>query len=312
MSTILVSAKCHPILLEGLNQLPYNVVHLPKISEQEMKHILQQDVVGMVVATHPSISADMLSVATHLKWIARLGSGIDHIDQKIVKERGIRLFTSPEGNSPSVAEFALGMLLSALRHINQSDQEVRNGIWDREKNRGTLLSSWKIGIIGFGHMGGAFGNLLMQLGHRVYAYDLAPKSHLSPLFHSVSLEQIQSSCDVISLHIDYREGNYHFANRDFFKGLKCKPIFINTSRGSCVDTEAVIEAVEKEQISYACLDVLENEHIQNLNADEKAIFQKLCSLPHTMLTPHLAGVSEESLYLMSKVILDKIKAFYQG
>lgn len=307
---ILITAPCHEILREGLSMMSMKVLYAPSMNAADLiKHISEFE--GIIIATKIPITKTLLDKATKLQWIGRLGSGIDHIEISAVKERNIQVITSPEGNAPSVGEHALGMLLNTIRNIQKSHMEIKKNIWDRDDNRGNTLHERKVGIIGFGHTGKAFAQRLNALGCKVWVYDKFIPIQATEVIQPSSLSDLQKSCDVISLHIDYTKDNHHFVDTAFFQQLNQQPIFINTSRGSCVDTQALLLALQNKKLSYACLDVLENEYISSLSESEQKIFNQLIHHPNVLLTCHIAGVTQESFYQMSKILLDKLAAYYQ-
>ncbi|MFN5225348.1 MAG: NAD(P)-dependent oxidoreductase [Bacteroidota bacterium] len=303
---VLITAPAHPCLQEGFEKAGYEVtVQLAPDTEWLAANLYRFR--GIVVASRPAIDRDLLDVAIELRWIARLGSGMEHIDVEYATSRGIRCISSPEGNSGAVAEHALGMLLNLMKQISVSAEEVKRGIWIRDMQRGELLTEKVVGIIGLGNTGLAFAHLLASFGVIVFAHDKYKNGFSTPYIREVTLAELQKYAQVISLHLPLTAETLHYADPAFFRALERKPYFINTGRGGLVDTNALIDALGQQQIAAAALDVLENEQPNTYSAAEKARMEKLFSDPRVLITPHIAGYSKESFKKMSEVILSKLK-----
>lgn len=303
---VIVTAKVHEYLITTLEKKGYTVLYVPAVSYSELI-ILVKEAEGLIVTTRLSIDRSVLDNALNLKWIGRLGSGMELIDLDYAEEKGIKCVSSPEGNRIAVAEHTLGMLLGILHKINSSFTEIKNGKWIREANRGKELSGKTVGIIGYGNAGSAFAHLLSAFGVTVLAYDKYKFDFSHQHIKECHLGQIARYADVISFHVPLTNETKYMADELFFNSLQQKPIIINTSRGAIIKTPALLNALQKNQVSGIALDVLENENLDSLTVIEKNEIDFLTKHPDVLLTPHIAGYSVEAFYKMSKVILEKLE-----
>jgi D-3-phosphoglycerate dehydrogenase len=307
---ILITAKAHPVLQKEFQSMGFDVDVNEKITYNELIGSIH-DYTGLVVTTRLQIDADILSKANKLKWIGRLGSGMEMIDVDFALTQGIQCFSSPEGNRDSVGEQAIGMLLNLMHNIKKSSDEVCEGRWIREENRGYELGGKKVGIIGFGNTGSAFAQRLASFDVTVLAHDKYKSGFTFGHVVEASLEKILIESDVIGLHLPLNNETTYYANSLFFSSMKKQPFFLNLSRGGVVNTAALIEALDQKMIRGAALDVLENEDVESYSLHEKSILANLCARTNVLVTPHIAGYSHESLFKMATVLLDKLKKDFQ-
>ena len=298
----------HPILMDRLQKFGFVCIDATKKNISEIYDDLYS-AFGVVIRSRFTLNEEFLSRAPKLKFIARSGAGLENIDIEYCKQNNILLFNSPEGNRNAVAEHALGMLLSLMNHLHFADQQVRNGLWQREINRGEELDGKTVGIIGYGNNGSAFAKKLSGFDVKVLAFDKYKSGFGDHFVQEATLDAIIQNADVISLHIPYNKETHFLIDKNFIGKLK-KPIYLlNLSRGKIVKTEDLVSGLMMGQIKGAGLDVLEYES-KSFEAffeqELPEVFSYLIKNYNVILSPHVGGWSVESYYLLSSILADKI------
>jgi len=301
----------HPLLEQGLiglgieNHFDYNS---PKQAILEKIDQYQ----GIIIRSRFSIDKDFIDAGTSLKFIGRVGAGLENIDTVYAAKKGIQLIAAPEGNANAVGEHALGMLLSLMNHLQKGDLEVKSGIWDREGNRGYEIKGKTVGIIGYGTMGNSFARKLQGFDCKIICYDI--KEGLSDAFVTqVSLEEFKKQAEIISLHLPQTPESTGMIDDAFFNGCKNNLWLINTGRGKTVVTSALVNALKSTKVIGAGLDVLEYEKssFEALSKeDTPEDFKYLLESNRVLLSPHVAGWTFESHQKLAQTIVDKVKKHF--
>jgi len=302
---IIITAPAHPFLMETFMQQGYEVMYEPAITYDALSKIIDT-ATGLVVTTRLKIDQSIISAATQLKWIGRIGSGMELIDTEFAASKNIQCVSSPEGNCTTVGEHTLGLLLSLMNRIQSSYAEIKSGQWIRDANRADELTGKKVGIIGFGNTGSAFAKVLSGFDVKILAHDIYKTNFDTAQIKQVSLQEIQKQANVISLHLPLTELTHHYANDSFFNACVQKPYFLSTCRGAVTNTDALLKALQNQVVSGVGMDVLENEQLDSYSSSEQARLQAFMAHPNFILTPHIAGYSHEAYLKMSQILLGKL------
>lgn len=299
----------HPLMLDELSKQGFDNVENYTASKSEIaEEIHQYD--GIIIRSRFKLDAEFLSKAKHLKFIGRVGAGLENIETEYAEQQGIKLYNAPEGNRNAVGEHSLGMLLNLMNKLQKAHQEVCLGMWKREENRGFELEGKTVGIIGYGNMGKAFAKKLCGFDCRVLCYDL--KQNIGDEFaEQVDLRTLQNEIDVLSLYTPLTPETKNFVNASFIADF-AKPFwFVNTARGQSVVTKDLVEALKSGKILGAALDVLEYEKtsFENLFSEGEKMpeaMEYLTKSDNVLLSPHIAGWTYESKIKLAQTIVDKI------
>ncbi|AZB31582.1 2-hydroxyacid dehydrogenase [Chryseobacterium balustinum] len=306
---ILLLDKNHPFITEQLLAKNFILEEDFTSSYDEVCGKIQ-NYDGVIIRSRIPLDQNFLEKATYLKFIARVGAGMENIDIPVAEKLGIQLINSPEGNRDSVAEHVVGMLLILMNRLFIASNEVKKGIWLREENRGDELLGKTVGLIGYGNMGKATAKRLSGFGCNVIFHDIL--SDLSDEFATqVSLEELKEKAEVLSLHIPMTEETHYLVNSTFIKEMKNDFYFVNTARGKNVETKYLVEALKSGKVKGACLDVLEYEKasFENLESENEDL-QYLLDSEKVIVTPHIAGWTHQSKEKLAQVIVDKIIASF--
>ena len=308
---ILLLDKNHPLITEQLSEKGFVLEEdFSSSYEQVLEKIHLYE--GIIIRSRIPLDAHFLEKAKNLKFIARVGAGMENIDITKAQELGIKLINSPEGNKDAVAEHVIGTLLVLMNRLFISSNEVKKGIWLREENRGEEILGKTFGIIGYGNMGKAVAKRLSGFGCKTIFYDIKP--NLSDEFAAqVSLQELQENADILSLHTPLTEDTLYMIDEEFISKMKKNFYFINTARGKNLKTSALVNALKSGKIKGACLDVLEYEKtsFENLETRNEDL-EYLLNSEKAIITPHIAGWTHESKIKLAQVIVDKILAFAAG
>ena len=310
---VLITDKVHAVLIDGLKALGFTVDYDTTVDNAKLETIIES-YEGLVINSKIIMNRSRIDLGKKLKFIGRLGSGLEIIDVNYAASCGIAVCNSPEGNRNAVAEHEIGMLLALFNNLIQADNEVRLFSWNREKNRGRELMGQTIGVIGLGHTGSAFAEKLFSWNVKVLGYDKYRKDYPENLgfVEKTDLDTLLHNADIISLHLPLTDETKYFVNQACINKCKDGVIISNTSRGQIVQTDVLIQGLKSGKIGGACIDVFENEKPETYNDDEKEMYTTLYNMENVILTPHIAGWTKESLERIATVLLNKIKERISG
>ncbi|MFC2188872.1 NAD(P)-dependent oxidoreductase [Fulvivirgaceae bacterium LMO-SS25] len=307
---ILIIDKMHPGIEPMLIERGFEVDLVPSISKEEVFEIIPK-YHGLVVRSKMTIGKELIDKAVNLEFIARAGAGIDQIEPETLVQRNITLLNAPEGNRDALGEHAVGMLLCMLNKIHIAHQQIMEGKWDREANRGYEIMGKTIGLIGFGNMGQSFAKKLQGFTSRIIAYDKYKADLKTSLAQMVDLSAIFEESDILSIHVPLTPETKSMVNYEFLSTFS-KPIFlINTSRGEVLPLKDLLKAIIEGKVRGAALDVLENEKLDELSIEEAETLDALKATGKVLFTPHVGGWTFESYEKINLVLVDKIHSLYR-
>ncbi len=307
MQKILFIDSVHPLIRERLSARGFCCDYFPDYHREEYKRIIG-DYEGLIIRSKIILDKEILQKAKRLKFIGRVGSGMENIDVEYAKSRNICCLNSPEGNRDAVGEHTLGMLLALLNHLPRADRQVRQGLWKREENRGREIKGKTICIIGYGNMGSAFAQRLRGFEAEVLSYDKYKTDYANEFVRESTLEEVFESCDILSLHVPLTRETHYLVNHSFLQHFRKSVILINTSRGNVVNTADLVRNMKSGKVIGAALDVLEYEDT-TLEAMAERLpedFQYLVQSENVILSPHIAGWTVESNIRLAEVLVQKI------
>ena len=309
---ILLLDSNHPLITEQLLAKGFILEEdFTSSYDEVLQKINQYD--GIIIRSRIPLDKNFLENAPNLKFIARVGAGMENIDLETAKNLGISLINSPEGNRDAVAEHVVAMLLILMNRLFIASEEVKNGVWKREENRGDELLGKTFGIIGYGNMGKATAKRLSGFGVEVIFYDILPNLE-DEFAKQVSLEELQERADILSLHIPLDASTKYLVDENFISKMKKNFYLVNTARGKNVKTSALVDALKSGKVKAAALDVLEYEKSSFENLDistslstrNKEDLQFLLESNQVIVTPHIAGWTHQSKEKLAQFIVDKI------
>jgi D-3-phosphoglycerate dehydrogenase len=305
---ILCIDKINPLLEKQLEQFGFECDNRPLSYESLLEEAYKYT--GYIVRNRFAIDRILMDVSTQLKFIARVGAGMENIDVEYARGKNIACINSAEGNADAVAEYVIGSLLCLFRNTKRTDSEVRDGIWLRNENHGIEICNKTFAIVGYGNMGKALAKKLSGFNCEVLAYDKYKTDYEDRYIRAVDLPDLQQNADIVSIHINYMPENYHFVNHEFISGFAKNIYLINTSRGKALSTEDLVKHLSSGKVKGAILDVLEYEdiHLQNKPMEEweRAMYY-LASCDDVILSPHIAGQTLEAPVKHAEILFEKIQ-----
>lgn len=303
---VLIADDMHECILPLLKEAGYDPVYSPAIDREGILKIIS-GFEGLIIRSKTEVDQEMIDKASRLKFVARAGAGMDKVDQDYLVSKGIKAINAPEGNRDSLGEHAIGMLLSLLHKIPSGHQQIIEGTWDREGNRGIELKNKVVGIYGVGYMGTAFASKLAGFGCKVIGYDKYKGKFENDFIEKVDLDQMFDQVEILSIHIPLNEETKGLFNESYLRRFKNLKVLLNTARGEILETSGLIKLLSEKSLYAAGLDVLENEKLASYSPEENLKLKKLSSFSNVILTPHVGGWTYESYQRISEVIATKIR-----
>jgi D-3-phosphoglycerate dehydrogenase len=303
----LIVAPVHEVLLQTLQTLGYSYDQFDDITPEAVLDIIV-DYEGVITSTRLQVDRPFIDKAVKLKWVGRMGSGMEVIDVPYATEKGILCFSSPEGNANAVAEQALGMLLALQHKIFSAHMEMQQGLWLREENRGVEIEGLTAAVIGYGNNGSAFARKLKAMDVKVLAIDKYKTNFAEPgIEECTDLHRIFNEADIISFHLPLTSETKHYFNEEFLSMMAKPFVLLNLSRGKIVSQNAMYTGLKNGRIKGAALDVWETEPVSKMDPEMHRQYQELICMPNFIATPHIGGYTVQALYKMSFFLAEKIK-----
>lgn len=308
MKKILFIDSVHPLIRKELTEMGFACEFFPEYGRQDYLSVAEQ-YAGIIIRSRIRIDKEFLDKAIRLKFIGRIGAGMENIEVEYAESRGIRCLNSPEGNRDAVGEHALGMLLCLMNHMNRANLQVRRGTWIREDNRGTEIKGKTVGIIGYGNMGSAFAQRLKGFEANVISYDKYKHNYTDGNTRETLLDEIFTQADILSLHVPLTEETNHMVDDDFLRRFQKNIWLINTARGQVVNTADLVKNLVAGKVIGAALDVLEYEDtsFESLSGKIPVELNYLMEAENVLITPHIAGWTVESNVRLVEVLVGKIR-----
>ncbi len=305
---ILIVDDLHEIILEKFDQANITYNYLPDCTRTEAEQLIPA-YQGLIIRSKFQVDQEFIDLSPNLQFIGRSGAGMDNIDEAYATKKNIQLFSANEGNKDAVAEHMIGMLLSLMNNLNRANFEVKNGEWNREKNRGYELKGKTVAIIGYGHNGQAMAKKLSGFDVQVIAYDKYKTGFSDQYAREVSMEEIVKQADVLSFHIPLTRETKNMVDKEYLFHFRKPIILLMGARGGIVDIPSVIHYLNSGKILGAAFDVLPIEKFPLLA--EQAWFEDLIKRDNVLFSPHVAGWTFESYFKLSDILADKIIAYLQ-
>ncbi len=301
----IILEEVHPVLLQIFQENNIHVINAAGMSNEDIQHTLRD--IDILIVRSKVVNKEIIDLSPRLKIIGRAGSGLENIDREYAANKNILCINSPEGNRDAVAEHLIGMLLMLLNKLHHAHEQVRNNIWNRKDNWGVEMKKQTFAIIGYGNVGSAVAKKLSGFECKIIAHDKY-KTITDNYVEQVELKDIYEQADIVSLHIPLTQETYYYADEKFFNSFKKNIYFINTSRGRCVKTSALVNTLKANKVKGACLDVLEYEdtNFEKLNELQIEDFEYLKKSDKVILTPHIAGWTYQSYEKICKILAEKI------
>jgi D-3-phosphoglycerate dehydrogenase len=303
--SVLICDEVDPVLNKVLTENGLKVTYDPEISPDKIIETINQFNI-VIVRSRTTITKEMIDKAENCKIIARVGVGLDNVDQEAAKAKNIRVINAVEGAMTAVAELVLGLMLALARQIPRGDRGIRNGEWLKKQLKGTELKGKYLGIVGLGNIGKRLGRLARALNMNIIGFDVIPideEFSKEVGLMKTDLDTLLQSSDYVSIHVPLLDSTYHMINAEKLSTMKNTARIINTSRGGVIDEEALYNAIKDGKLGGAALDVFET---------EPATGNKLATLDNVILTPHIGAQTKEAQSLAATVIAEKVIQILRG